>query len=168
MKRRSGELCSKLHQPPVVNERLDITGLVNRVAGNLVATTGGAGLLERLFNRFPGFAGALLNSADQFVRLAFDELEIVIRELRPFLFQFALGDVPVAFDFECCHIRLFCFGYLLLFAVNMTTKFYGLTGPTHGRGQSSTAWLNLYRRDQTTTMGAAAEVEDTGKHGREK
>jgi hypothetical protein len=30
-------------------------------------------------------------------------LEIVVRELRPFLFELALGDVPVAFDFECCH-----------------------------------------------------------------
>jgi hypothetical protein len=30
-------------------------------------------------------------------------LEIVIRQLGPFLFQLALGDVPVAFDFECVH-----------------------------------------------------------------
>jgi hypothetical protein len=30
-------------------------------------------------------------------------LEIIIREPGPFLFQLALGDVPVAFDFECGH-----------------------------------------------------------------
>jgi hypothetical protein len=30
-------------------------------------------------------------------------LQIVIRELGPFLFQLALGNVPVALDFECGH-----------------------------------------------------------------
>jgi hypothetical protein len=30
-------------------------------------------------------------------------LEIAIRELGPLLLQLAFGDVPVAFDFECCH-----------------------------------------------------------------
>jgi hypothetical protein len=30
-------------------------------------------------------------------------LEVVIRERGPFLFELALGDVPVAFDFEYCH-----------------------------------------------------------------
>ena len=35
--------------------------------------------------------------------LALDILEVVVRELRPFLLQLAFGDVPVAFDFECVH-----------------------------------------------------------------
>jgi hypothetical protein len=30
-------------------------------------------------------------------------LKIAICELGPFLFQLALGDVPVTFDFECSH-----------------------------------------------------------------
>jgi len=30
-------------------------------------------------------------------------LEIAIREFGPLLLQLALGDVPVAFDFECRH-----------------------------------------------------------------
>jgi hypothetical protein len=72
----------------------------------LLAAAGGAGFLERLLDRFAGFPGALLNPADQFFLLAFGVLEIVIRELGPFLFQFALGDVPVAFDFECSHNSL--------------------------------------------------------------
>ena len=69
----------------------------------------GRGFLESLFDRFTGFAGALLNAAQQLVVLAFGELEIVIRELGPLLFQLALGDVPVAFAFECIHNNSFVF-----------------------------------------------------------
>ena len=69
----------------------------------LIAATSGAGFLDRFFDRFTGFARTLLNPAQQFFLFAFDELQIAIRELGPFLFQFALGDVPVAFDFECSH-----------------------------------------------------------------
>jgi hypothetical protein len=72
----------------------------------LIAATGGTGFLDRLFDRFAGFARALLNPANQFFLFACDVLEIVIRELGPFLFQLAFGDVPVAFDFECSHNSL--------------------------------------------------------------
>jgi len=80
-----------------------------------MAAASGAGFLEGLFDHFAGFARALLNPANQFILLAFGVLEIVIRELGPFLFQLALGDVPVAFDFECRHNGDFCcaFGLLL-------------------------------------------------------
>ena len=67
--------------------------------GSLFAATG-RGFLESLLDRFTGFASALLNAAQQLVVLAFGELEIVVRELGPLLFQLALGDVPVALDFE--------------------------------------------------------------------
>jgi hypothetical protein len=77
-----------------------------RAADSLFAAAGGAGFLDGLFNCFAGFARALLNPANQFFLLAFDELQIAIRELGPFLFQLALGDVPVAFDFECSHNSL--------------------------------------------------------------
>jgi hypothetical protein len=70
---------------------------------HLFATAGGAGFIEGLFDRFAGFPGALLDPSDQFLGLAFGEMEIVIRELGPFLFELALGDVPVAFDFEGSH-----------------------------------------------------------------
>jgi hypothetical protein len=66
----------------------------------LFTAAGGAGFIQRRFDRFMSFPRALLNPADQFVLLAFDVLEIVIRKLGPFLFQLALGDVPVAFDFK--------------------------------------------------------------------
>jgi hypothetical protein len=49
------------------------------------------------------FAGAFLNPTDQFIMLAVNILEIVIRERGPLLFQFALGDIPVTFDFEFVH-----------------------------------------------------------------
>jgi hypothetical protein len=49
-------------------------------------------------------AGTLLNAPDQFVFLAFGELHRVVGELRKFLFQLALGDVPVSFGGKCGHI----------------------------------------------------------------
>jgi hypothetical protein len=59
--------------------------------------------IDGLFDLFPGLAGAFLDAADQFVLLAFDILEVVIGELREFLFQFALGNVPVSFGGESSH-----------------------------------------------------------------
>ena len=69
----------------------------------LLAAAGSADFLERLFDRFAGFAGALLDPAQQFFLLAFDVLEIVIGKFGPLLFQLAFGDVPVAFDFKFIH-----------------------------------------------------------------
>src|ERR1035441_7390281 len=74
-----------------------------QAVGSLFAAAGGAGFLDGFLDRFTGFAGALLNAAQQFFLLAFGELEIVIRELGPLLLQLTLGDVPVAFDFKCAH-----------------------------------------------------------------
>jgi hypothetical protein len=82
--------------------------------------TGGRGFLDGLFDRFTTFARALLNPADYLFELAFGELKIVIRELGPFLFQLALGDVPVAFDFECVH-RV---SSLFSFVVAVTAKVF--------------------------------------------
>jgi len=77
--------------------------------GSLVAAATVAGFLERLLNRFAGFSRALLDAANQFFLLAFGVLKIVVRELGPFLLQLALGDVPVAFDFEGGHNFFVCF-----------------------------------------------------------
>jgi hypothetical protein len=76
---------------------------------SLFAAAGGAGFLDGLFDRFAGFARAFLNPANQLFLLAFGELQIAIREFGPFLFQLALGDVPVTFDFECGHNSYFVF-----------------------------------------------------------
>jgi hypothetical protein len=71
-----------------------------RAVGRLFGTAAaGRGFLDGLFDRLSGFAGALLNAAQQLIVSAFGALEIVIRKLRPLLFQFALGYVPVALDF---------------------------------------------------------------------
>src|ERR1035438_5852663 len=88
----------------------------------LLTAAGGAGFLERLLNRFSGFPGALLNPANKFFLLAFGELEIVIRELGPLLFQLALGDVPVALNFEFIHNNSFCI--LFLFTASVTAKVF--------------------------------------------
>jgi hypothetical protein len=61
------------------------------------ATSGG------LFDCFTDFAGMLLKLTQQFLGLAFDVLQTVVRELGTFLFQLALYDVAVAFDFELIH-----------------------------------------------------------------
>ena len=68
-----GSVPRKLYQPLEVNERLDFSCAVCGAA-ILVAAAGGAEFLDRLFDRFTGFAGALLNPANQFFLLAFDEL----------------------------------------------------------------------------------------------
>jgi hypothetical protein len=73
------------------------------VPANLFTPAGVAGILDGLLDGFAGFPGPLLNAPDQFFLFAFGVLEIVIRELGPFLFQLALGDVPVAFDFKFGH-----------------------------------------------------------------
>src|SRR5664279_189317 len=90
----------------------------------LLTASGGAGFLERLLNRFAGFPGALLNPSNKLFLLAFGILEIVIRELGPLLFQLALGDVPVAFDFKCVHNALSCYVFCFLSAVNVTAKVF--------------------------------------------
>lgn len=60
---------------------------------------------DGVFHHFPGFTGPFLNAAHQFVLLSIEILQIIIREPGPLLFELALDDVPVPFDFECCHRR---------------------------------------------------------------
>ena len=48
------------------------------------------------FDRFLRFPGTFLDAADEFVRLAFCKLEIVVRQIGPFLLELALEDVRVA------------------------------------------------------------------------
>lgn len=52
---------------------------------------------------FSRVAGPFLNAANQFVFLAFNELQIVAKDLRKFLFQFAFGDVPISLDDLSAH-----------------------------------------------------------------
>ena len=74
-----------------------------------MAAAGAAGFFDRFFDGFTGFAGGLLDAANEFVLFAFNILEVVVGELGPFFFQLAFGDVPVAFDFECVHnVIVFC------------------------------------------------------------
>jgi hypothetical protein len=77
-----------------------------RIRGNFLAGRGE--FLNGLFYRFTGFARSLLNPTEQFFVLALAELEVVIRELGPLLFQLALGNVPIAFDFEFVHNSSSC------------------------------------------------------------
>jgi hypothetical protein len=67
-----------------------------------------AAFVHGSFNFFFGLAGAFLNAANQFIFLALGELQVVISELCQFLFQLALGNVPVSFGGECAHILLMC------------------------------------------------------------
>src|ERR1039457_6362511 len=99
---------------------------MSHFVGSLFAAAGGAGILDGLFDRFPGFAGALLNPANKFFLLAFGESEIVIRELGPLLFQLPLGDVPVALNFEFIHNNSFCI--LFLFTASVTAKVFSELG----------------------------------------
>ena len=70
-------------------------------AGSGLGAAGAAGFLDRLFHGVAGLTRALLNPAEQFVLLPGDILQVVVGELGPLLFEFALRNVPVALDFEC-------------------------------------------------------------------
>jgi hypothetical protein len=49
---------------------------------------------------FLGVARALLDAPNQFVFLPFLIAEIVIGQLTVLLFEFAFGDIPIAFDMK--------------------------------------------------------------------
>ena len=66
-----------------------------------------AAFVHGALNFVPGLAGAFLDAANQFILLAFDELHFVIRKLRKFLFQLALGNIPISFGCERAHTILY-------------------------------------------------------------
>jgi hypothetical protein len=59
--------------------------------------------IDRFFDCFAGFAGVLLNPAEQFLRLAFRALELIVRETGARLIELAFDDVKIAFDFKFGH-----------------------------------------------------------------
>jgi hypothetical protein len=61
---------------------------------------------------FPGPPGAFLDAAKQFVFLALDELQFVVRKPGKFLFQLAPDNVPISLGGKHAH-KMFPFGYLL-------------------------------------------------------
>ena len=61
-------------------------------------TLGGETGLDRGLDSLLRGSGAFLNASEEFVRLAFLKLKIVVGERRPFLFEGAFENVPVAFD----------------------------------------------------------------------
>jgi hypothetical protein len=96
------------------------------MAARLLAVASCGVFLDRAFNHFTGFPGDLLNPADQLVLFAFSVGEVIIRELRPFLFQLAFGDIPVAFNLECVH--LICVFWLFMFFIRQPDgKVFGLS-----------------------------------------
>ena len=58
---------------------------------------------KSLADLFFVLTGTLLYATDQFIFLALDELQIIVRKLREFLLQLALGNVPVSFEDKCAH-----------------------------------------------------------------
>jgi len=69
----------------------------------LLRSAASAGVVDDFLDSFQGFACAFLNPAIKDIVLAFDELEVIVRQVRPFFLQFAFDDVPVAFNFEGIH-----------------------------------------------------------------
>jgi len=77
------------------------------LAIHLVTATGA--FAHSVFNFLPGLAGAFLDATDQFVFFSLDELQIIVGQLRQFLFHFSFGDVPVAFGCKRAHMILVLF-----------------------------------------------------------
>jgi hypothetical protein len=86
-----------------------------RWPGSRSAIAVSAGSFDGLFHRFTGFSGALLDAAQQFVLFAFEVLEVIVGEIGPLLFEGAFDDVPVTFDFECCHMCVGLVGFDVVF-----------------------------------------------------
>lgn len=84
-------------------------GYFTRLIHSVVAA---AAFINAVLLAFFGPPGAFLNAANQFVLLAFHELQSVVRKLREFLFQLALGDVPISFGGKYAH-TIFPFGCAL-------------------------------------------------------
>lgn len=57
-----------------------------------------------IFDFVPGLAGQFLDATNQFVFFALAELQVVIRKLSKFLFQFAFGNIPISFRGKSAHI----------------------------------------------------------------
>ena len=67
---------------------------------------------ENALDLFLRLAGALLNAAQQFLLLPPVELQVVVRQVGVFLFEFAFDDVPVTLQFEFIHSSVyFVFGF---------------------------------------------------------
>jgi hypothetical protein len=85
--------------PPIEGTGFVTCGLT--VVPSVFATA--AIFIHDAFDVRPCLAGTFLDATDQFIFLAFDKLQIIVRQFRKFLFQLALGNVPVSFDFEGAH-----------------------------------------------------------------
>ena len=58
---------------------------------------------DRLFHCFFRFASPLFDTAYQLIVHPVSHFQVIVRELRPFLFELAFDDFPVAFNFEFVH-----------------------------------------------------------------
>jgi hypothetical protein len=72
------------------------------LAIQLMAATGT--FAYRRFDFLFGLTGAFLDATNQLIFFSFDELQIIVGQLRQLLFHFALGDVPVSFGCKRAHI----------------------------------------------------------------
>jgi hypothetical protein len=97
-----------------------------------------AGFAQGAFHILAGFARGFLDAANQFIFLAVHELKIIVGELGPFLFHFAFGDVPIAFNLKFIHKFLIrfvvCFrNFLELRTAGGIGRFIpGIGGPIFG------------------------------------
>jgi len=109
--------------------------------------------VQFLFNGFAVFAGGFLDAADQLFLLALGVGQVVIGELGPFLFELALGDVPVAFDFECVHNGfVFCW---FSSAAGMAAKYSrarAVAVPGHQRSSRTTTMMTRRRPTEPPPM----------------
>jgi hypothetical protein len=98
----------------------------------------------------------LLDPSKQFFGHAFDPLELVVRYLGFLLFQLALSDVPVAFDFEHGH------DFLIL---RSNVQSYGVLKSFRGTAKNSTDQQNYNDNDEQEADAAAPNPDRAGKIG---
>jgi hypothetical protein len=81
-----------------------LVGLVQGIVNSMTDPIGrsgslSGGLVDEMFDRFPRFARAPLNSANQLLDSAVDMEQVVVGQFGPFALQFATNHVPFAFKY---------------------------------------------------------------------
>jgi hypothetical protein len=115
-----------------------------------------AAFVHGAFNFFSGLTGAFLDAAYQFVFFAFDELQVVIGELCKFLFQLALGNVPVSFGGEHAHI-------IFVFAFFVSATRLGAARFLFARGVPTNRRNNFFRKTKHLTSAKTSGEKITLK-----
>jgi hypothetical protein len=105
-------------------------------------------LVDETLHGVFGISSALLDSPHQLVFAAFLEAEVIVGQLRVFLFEFSFRDIPITLDMKCVHSDAPSFFRLLIFKSALLIAEHG-----------EHAWIRLKQeKGQSGFVGTSATV----------